>query len=161
MEYQTSFKKAIKDQVKLDDSSIDLSVMRFVQSSLSLDDHITHLKGKLCDFLSKKFGDSISLSVNALASLLEQACREKSKVKSADIINFPELISRKGFSSEALNGVLDSLNASNSLKPDWDKASPLFNDLGKTSLQLIILQAMFSQVCIDLNQNKKILRLYI
>ncbi|MCV5275574.1 DUF4297 domain-containing protein, partial [Escherichia coli] len=67
VEYQTSFKKAIKDQVKLDDSSIDLSVMRFVQSSLSLDDHITHLKGKLCDFLSKKFGDSISLSVNALA----------------------------------------------------------------------------------------------
>ncbi|MFP2641405.1 hypothetical protein ACLEUL_22825, partial [Escherichia coli] len=54
--------------------------------------------------------------------MLEQACREKSKVKSADIINFPELISRKGFSSEALNGVLDSLNASNSLKPDWDKA---------------------------------------
>lgn len=155
VEYQTSFKKAIKDQVKLDDSSIDLSVMRFVQSSLSLDDHITHLKGKLCDFLSKKFGDSISLSVNALASLLEQACREKSKVKSADIINFSELISRKGFSSEALNGVLDSLNASNSLKPDWDKASPLFNDLGKTSLQLIILQAMFSQVCIDLNQNTK------
>lgn len=36
VEYQTSFKKAIKDQVKLDDSSIDLSVMRFVQSSLSL-----------------------------------------------------------------------------------------------------------------------------
>ncbi|TOL90149.1 hypothetical protein CGH87_23730, partial [Vibrio parahaemolyticus] len=36
-EHQTSFKKAIKDQVELDDSSIDLSVMRFVQSSLSLD----------------------------------------------------------------------------------------------------------------------------
>ncbi|HHG3224972.1 TPA: DUF4297 domain-containing protein, partial [Vibrio parahaemolyticus] len=154
-EHQTSFKKAIKDQVELDDSSIDLSVMRFVQSSLSLDDHITHLKGKLCDFLSKKFGDSTNLSVNALASLLEQACRDKSKVKSADIIDFSDLISRKGFSSEALNGVLDSLNVSNSLKPDWNKASPLFTDLGKTSLQLIILQATFSQVCIELNQNTK------
>ncbi|EKO3576717.1 DUF4297 domain-containing protein [Vibrio metschnikovii] len=154
-EHQTSFKKAIKDQVELDDSSIDLSVMRFVQSSLSLDDHITHLKGKLCDFLSKKFGDSTNLSVNALASLLEQACRDKSKVKSADIIDFSDLISRKGFSSEALNGVLDSLNVSNSLKPDWNKASRLFTELGKTSLQLIILQATFSQVCIELNQNTK------
>lgn len=154
-EHQTSFKKAIKEQLKLDDSSIDLSVMRFVQSSLSLDDHITHLKGKLCDFLSKKFGDSTNLSVNALACLLEQACRNKSKVKSADIIDFSDLISRKGFSSEALNGVLDSLNLSNSLKPDWDKASPIFNDIGKTSLQLIILQATFSQVCIELSQNTK------
>ncbi|TOG55658.1 hypothetical protein CGI98_24235, partial [Vibrio parahaemolyticus] len=70
-------------------------------------------------------------------------------------IDFSDLISRKGFSSEALNGVLDSLNVSNSLKPDWNKASPLFTDLGKTSLQLIILQATFSQVCIELNQNTK------
>lgn len=129
--------------------------MRFVQSSLSLDDHITHLKGKLCDFLSKKFGDSSNLSINALASLLEEACRDKSKVKSADIIDFSDLISRKGFSSKALNGVLDSLNVSNSLKPDWNKASPLFNYLGKTPIQLIILQATFSHVCIDLNQNVK------
>jgi len=153
--HQNNFKKAIKDQVELDDSSIDLSVMRFVQSSLSLEDHKTHLKGKLCDFLSKKFGDSTNLSIDTLTSLLEQTCREKSKVKSADIIDFSDLISRKGFSSESLNTVLDSLHVSNSLKPDWEKASPLFNDLGKTALQLIVLQAAFSQVCIDLNQNKK------
>ncbi|MFB2656318.1 DUF4297 domain-containing protein [Shewanella xiamenensis] len=152
-EHQISFKRAIQDQVELDDSSIDLAVMRFVQSSLSLDDHITHLKGKLCDFLSKKFGDSTNLSVNALASLLEQRCRDKSKVKSADIVDFSDLVSRKGFSSEALNGVLDSLNVSSCLKPDWEKASLLFNDLGKTSPQLIMLQATFSQVCIDLNKN--------
>jgi hypothetical protein len=154
-EHKTSFKNAIKDQVALDYSNIDLSVMRFVQSSLSLDDHITHLKGKICDFLSKKFGDNTNLSVDALASLLEQACRNKSKVKSADIIDFSDLISRKGFSSKALNCVLDSLNVNNSLKPDWNKASPLFRDLGKTSLQLIMLEAAFSQVCIDLSNNTK------
>ena len=155
VKYQTSFKEAIKHQVKLDDSSIDLSVMRFVQSSLSLDDHTIHLKGKLCDFLSKKFGDSIAMNVNILTSLLEQECRKKSKVKSTDIINFSDLISRKGFSSKALNNAIDSLNTNNISKPDWDKASLLFHDLGKTSIQLVRLNAVFSCVCIALNQNKK------
>ncbi|EAQ65558.1 hypothetical protein MED121_08338 [Marinomonas sp. MED121] len=154
-EYQISFKQALRDQVKLDDARIDLSVMNFVQSSLSLEDHITHLKGKLCDFLSKKFGDSSSLSINVLVSLLERECREKSKVKSADIIDFTDLISRKGFSSLAFNGVLDSLNASNSMRPDWEMAKALFSDLGKTSIQLIPLKAAFLQVCIDLNRNTK------
>lgn len=154
-EYKTSFKQALKDQVKLDDASIDLSVMSFVQSSLSLEDHITHLKGKLCDFLSKKFGDSSNLSINVLASLLERECRDKSKIKSADIIDFADLISRKGFSSQAFNGVLDSLNASNSMKPDWEMTKTVFSDLGKTPFQLIPLKATFSQVCIDLNRNTK------
>lgn len=154
-EYKASFKKAIKDQVKLDDTSINLSTMRFVQSSLSLDDHITHLKGKLCDFLSKKFGDSSNLSINVLVSLLEQECRHKSKVKSADIIDFSDLIYRKGLSSQGFNSVLDSLNASNSLKPNWDMAGTVFSTAGKTPFQLIPLNATFSQVCIDLNQNKK------
>ncbi|WP_019616781.1 dsDNA nuclease domain-containing protein [Psychromonas ossibalaenae] len=154
-EYKASFKKAIKDQVKLDDTSIDLSTMRFVQSSLSLDDHITHLKGKLCDFLSKKFGDSSNLSINVLVSLLEQECRHKSKVKSADIIDFSDLISRKGLSSQGFNSVLDSLNASNSMRPNWGMAEKVFSTAGKTPFQLIPLNATFSQVCIDLNQNKK------
>lgn len=154
-EHQASFKQAIKDQAKLDNTSIDLSVMRFIQSSLSLDDHITHLKGKLCDFVDKKFGDKTSLSVNVLASLLEQECRNKSKIKSADIIDFSDLITRKGFSSQTFNCVLDSLNISNSMRPDWEMAKTIFNNLGKTQLQLIPLKAMFSHVCIELNQSTK------
>lgn len=154
-EYKTNFTKAIKKQVELDESSIDLSAMFFVQSSLSLDDHITHLKGKLCDFLSKKFGDSSTLSINVLVSLLEKECRNRSKVKSADIINFSDLVLRKGFSSQSLNCVLDSINVSNSLKPNWDKAKSLFMDLKKSSIDMIRLEASFSQVCIDLNRNTK------
>ncbi|TDB47270.1 DUF4297 domain-containing protein [Photorhabdus luminescens] len=154
-EHKISFKQAIKDQVKLDDENIDLSILKFVQSSLSLDDHITHLKGKLCDFLCNKFGDDTTLSVNVLAALLEKECRNKSKVKSADIVDFSDLISRKGFSSRAFNGVLDSLNVSNSMKPDWKMAETIFNNLGKALFELIPLKATFSQVCIDLNQNTK------
>jgi hypothetical protein len=154
-EHKTSFKNAIIEQVGLEESSIDLSVMRFIQSSLSLEDHIIHLKGKLCDFLSKKFGDSSNLSINVLASLLEKECRNRSKVKSADIIDFSDLISRKGFSSATLNDVLDTLNISNSLKPNWNKASLLFEELKKSTLDMIKLEAAFSQVCIDLNRSNK------
>ena len=155
IEHQVGFKQAIKEQVMLEDASIDLSFLRFVQSSLSLDDHITHIKGKLCDFLSKKYGDQTTLSVHVLAALLEKECRNKSKIKSADIIDFKDLISRKGFSTQAFNGVLDSLNTSNSFKPDWEMAKTVFNDLSKTPFQLIPLQATFSRVCIDLNQSTK------
>lgn len=154
-EHQEKFKQAIKDQAKLDDSCIDLSVMRFIQSSLSLEDHITHLKGKLCNFISKKYGDSSTLNVNVLASLLDQECRSKSKIKSADIINFSDLIAKKGFSSQDLNNVLDSLNTSNKNLPTWEMAEPVFHDLGKTALQLITLQATFLQVCIEINQEIK------
>ncbi|ATY82082.1 TPA: DUF4297 domain-containing protein [Aeromonas veronii] len=152
-EYQIKFKKAIKNQVKLDDSCIDLSVMKFIQSSLSLDDHIIHLKGKLCDFISRKYGDSSILNINALASLLDQECRKKSKVKSADIIDFSDLIARKGFSSQDFNSVLEELNAINKTIPTWEMARQVFHDLHKTSIQLILLQANFSQICIEINQD--------
>jgi len=152
---QEKFKQAIKEQVELEEEHIDLSTLRFIQSSLSLDDHMTHLKGKLCDFLGKKYGESTTLSPNALATLLESECRQKSKFKSADIANFTDLVSRKGFSSKAFNNVIESLNTSNSLKPDWEMAEPIFKDLKKRALQLIQLKASFSQVCIDLSKNKK------
>ena len=154
IEYQTRFKKALQEQIKLDECDIDLSIMRFVQSSLSLDDHITHLKGKLCDFLTKKFGNTSNFNVNALASLLEKECRDRSKQKSADILDFADLISRKGFSSDVLNSVLDSLNVNNNMKPSWDKAVSLFRDLGKSNIELIQLEATFAQTCIELSQSK-------
>ena len=152
---QNKFKEAIKEQVGLEYENIDLSALRFVQSSLSLDDHMTHLKGKLCDFLEKKYGERSTLNPNALATLLESECRQKSKFKSADIANFMDLVSRKGFSSKAFNNVIESLNTSNSLKPDWEMAEPIFKNLNKGVLQLIQLKASFSQVCIELNNKKK------
>ncbi|WP_104024196.1 DUF4297 domain-containing protein [Vibrio hyugaensis] len=152
---QEKFKQAIKEQVELEDEHIDLSTLKFVQSSLSLDDHMTHLKGKLCNFLGKKYGESTTLSACALATLLESECRQKSKYKSADIANFMDLVSRKGFSSKAFNDVIESINTTNKMKPDWEMAESVFKDLNKSALQLIQLKASFSQVCIDLNKSRK------
>lgn len=151
-EHQLRFKKAIREQVDLDESKVDLATMEFIQSPLSLDDHITHLKGKLCNFISKKFGNNTNLSINALTSLLEQECRNKSKAKSADIKTFSDLITKKGFSSKALNSALDSLNLDTSLRPDWENASSLFQSIGKNPIQLVILKSTFTQICIEISQ---------
>ena len=149
---QEKLKQAIKEQVELEDECIDLSSLGFTQSSLSLDDHMIHLKGRLCDFLCKKYGEGTNLSANLLATLLESACREKSKFKSADIKSFMDLVSKKGFSSEAFNKVIDSLHTSSSRTPDWYTAEILFNGLSKSPLQLIQLKVSFLQVCFDLNK---------
>jgi hypothetical protein len=152
---QAKFKQAVKEQVELEEEYIDLATLRFVQSSLSLEDHMTHLKGKLCDFLGKKYGGNNTLSANALATLLESECRQKSKFKSADIVSFSELVSKKGFSSKEFNSVIESLNDSNNSKPDWEMAEPVFKELNKGALKLIQLKAAFSQVSIDINKNTK------
>lgn len=151
---QESIQREISKQLKITDK-LDLSTMKFSQSDLSLEDHSVHLIGKICDFLERKYGVDTSLRAKALAELLTAKCREKSKIKSNDILNFADLVKRKGFSSKAFNTLIDSINDSDSLKPDWEMARAIFDDLNKESLQLIRLQAVFSRVCIELNRNKR------
>lgn len=151
---QESIQREISKQLKIVDK-LDLSTMKFSQSTLSLEDHNVHLIGKICDFLEQKYGVDTSLRAKALTELLTAKCREKSKIKSNDILNFADLVKKKGFSSKAFNTVIDSINDSDGLKPDWEMAKAIFNDLNKKSLQLIRLQAVFSRVCIELNKNKR------
>lgn len=157
---QDNLKIAIREQAKvqkvdLDEKDIDLSTLKFVQSSLSLDDHQVHLKGKLCDFLGRKYGADTNLSIDSLTNLLTTECREKSKFKSDDIIGISDLISKKGFSSRAFNKIIDSLRANDSLRPNWEMAKAIFSTLERSALQLIRLEGVFSRVCIDLNKNEK------
>lgn len=157
---QGHLRLAIREQAKkleidIHENDIDLSTLKFLQSSLSLDDHQTHLKGKLHDFLDKKYGVDTNLSINSLTNLLTTECREKSKFKSDDIVGMTDLISKKGFSSRAFNKIIDSLRESNNLRPNWEKAKDLFILMHRNALQLIRLEGIFSRVCIDLNKNEK------
>ena len=149
--YQKKFIEKVCSQIKT--SHIDLSILNFVQSSLSLEDHITHLKGKLCMFLDKKYGSEITFNANVLATLLESECRQKSKFSSESITSFDDLVKYKGFSSRAFNNVIDSIKTTNVLKPSWDGAKDFFKKLNRSHMQLITLEATFSQVCIALNKN--------
>lgn len=151
--YKDKFRVAIADQVEVSEDDVDLSTLKFVQTSLSLDDHLTHLKGKLCNFLSKRYGSSTNLCPNTLAILLESECRQKSKVSSESITSLADLVLKKGFSSKFFNGVMDSLNTKNKLEPTWEMAKSLLCSLTNDPLQLISLEAAFLQVCMDLNKN--------
>lgn len=151
--YQEKFVEKAYSQIKI--NNIDLSILNFVQSSLSLEDHITHLKGKLCSFLAKKYGSDMTFDTNVLAVLLESECRKKSKLNSESIMNFEDLVKYKGFSSEAFNNTIDSIKISDNLKPSWDKAKGFFKQLEKSYIEIITLEATFSQVCIALSKNNR------
>lgn len=152
---QDKIKQAVAKQAVINETDIDLSTLKFVQSSLSLHDHTTHLKGKLCDFLSKKYEISTNLHIDPLISLLTTECREKSKFKSGDITEIADLVSKKGFSSKAFNEIIDSLNTDDSLRPSWETAKNVFSGLNKDTLRLIRLEGIFSRVCIDLNKSNR------
>lgn len=91
------------EQTGIPKDSVELSSLKFVKSSLSLEDHFNHLKGRICDFFEEKFGDECILSPSVFAKLLENECRQKAKFKSTAISSFDELVSNKGFSSSILN----------------------------------------------------------
>ena len=150
---QVKLKQAVAEQAVMNEQDIDLSTLKFVQSSLSLHDHLIHLKGKLCDFLSKKYEISTNLHIDPLINLLTTECREKSKFKSGDITEIADLVSKKGFSSKAFNEIIDSLNTNDSLRPSWETAKIIFSEMNKDTLRLIRLEGIFSRVCMDLNQS--------
>lgn len=149
-----NIQKEILKQLDITDE-VDLSALKFSQSTLSLEDHTVHLTGKICDFLEQKYGADTPLRARAVMRLLTTECREKSKVKSTDIFNFADLVKKKGFSSKAFNTIINSLHTSDSLKPNWQMASLIFNDLNRQSIHLIRLQAIFSRVCISLDKSGK------
>lgn len=149
---KTNLEQKIHEQTGISKENINLSALKFVQSTLSLDDHITHLKGKVCQFIDKYYGSDCALNANALTSLLEFECRQKSKYKSSDISCFNDLVAKKGFSSKVFRHTLSSLFESKKLQPDWEMAHSIFNDCGKSQLDLIRLQAIFSRICISLNK---------
>lgn len=154
VEEQENIQKEVLKQLKIA-NPVNLSALKFVQSTLSLEDHTVHLTGKICDFLEQKYGLDTTLKAKPLMRLLTTECREKSKTKSDDISSFADLVKKKGFSSKAFNTVINSLNVNAGLKPDWEMAKYIFDDLNKKSLQLIRLQTTFSRICIDLNKNKR------
>lgn len=152
---QDKLKKAVAEQTQMNRVDIDLSTLKFVQTSLSLLDHITHLKGILSNFLTKKYVAGTSLHIDPLANLLITECGEKAKFKSSDVAGITDLVSKKGFSSKAFNSIIDSLNIDAKVRPSWDNAKSIFSSLNKDAISLIILEGVFSRITIDLNQNKK------
>lgn len=155
----TSVEKSLQDKFvesilsQVDISEVDLYDLEFIQSSLSLEDHMVHLMGKLCKFLSDKYGSDYTLNANSLSVVLESTCREKSKFNSSSISSFEDLVDKKGFSSKAFNDIIDNINKNNQLKPTWDKAKSIFSSLGKDIIEMIKLESIFVQTCMDITKS--------
>ena len=146
--------KAVSEQIDLDEGTINLKRLSFIQSSLSLEDHMTHLKGMLVNFLNKKYGSDTGLSASALATLLESECRQRSKYKSAEIINFKDLVDKKGFSNTSFNKLVEAINKEKSTQPTWENAEKIFQKLDKGSYELFSLETAFSLISSEIKSSE-------
>ncbi|WP_435248672.1 DUF4297 domain-containing protein [Vibrio sp. nBUS_14] len=141
--------------------SLDLSKLTFLTSDLSLEDHSSHLKGKICDFFECYFDGDIEINPASFARTLESACRDRAKVRSSDIRNFDELVRRKGFTSSFVKDTLNNICTTKMLQPDWENARVIFSDIGKNTIQLLSLQSTFTRISISVKSSNSVEKLYL
>ncbi len=140
---------------------LELSKLTFLTSDLSLEDHSSHLKGKICDFFESYFENNIEINPASFARTLESACRDRAKVRSSDIRDFDELIRRKGFTSSFVKETLSNICATKTLQPNWENARAIFSDMGKKTIQLLSLQSTFTRISISVKSSNSVERLYL
>jgi len=163
-EIEEKLQEDITDKISVqleDQSDIDLKSLTFLKSDLSLEGHTAHLKGKICDFFDLYFEDEINVNPSSFARTLESACRDRSKFKSSDIKSFDELVKRKGLSSNFIRDSLQSICESKLIEPSWEAARSIFTDLGKSSLEIISLQATFLRISLAVKKDNSAEKAYL
>lgn len=154
-------KEKVQDQIGFNIQDDDLGILTFSRSSLSLEDHLTHLKGMLYNFLEKRFGEDCQIQTTSLARTLTSICSEKSAPLKKSPNNLGELIEQKGFTSSELNQIIDTLQKSKLSEPDWETAKSIFIDINKNTIQLLRLKSVFSQIKIWLKSNQNVAVIYL
>jgi len=160
LEDQNNLLDKISNQLSSKDA-LELSKLTFLTSDLSLEDHSSHLKGKICDFFESYFDGDIEINPASFARTLESACRDRAKVRSSDIRDFDELIRRKGFSSSFVKDTLNSICATKALQPDWEDARAIFSDMDKNPIQLLSLKSTFTRISISVKSSNSVERFYL
>lgn len=141
--------------------SLELSKLTFLTSNLSLEDHSSHLKGKICDFFENYLDGDIEINPTSFAKTLESACRDRSKVRSSDIRGFDELIRRKGFTSSFIKDTINNIFITKVLQPDWENACSIMTEMGKKSIQLISLKSTFTRISISVKSANSVEKKYL
>jgi hypothetical protein len=159
-ELQDNVLDKVSKQLSSNDA-LELSKLTFLTSDLSLEDHSSHLKGKICDFFEIYFDDDIEINPASFARTLESACRDRAKVRSSDIRDFDELIRRKGFTSSFVKATLNNICTTKILQPDWENARAIFSDIGKKPIQLLSLQSTFTRISISVKSSNSVEKLYL
>ncbi|MFM5581621.1 MAG: dsDNA nuclease domain-containing protein [Shewanella sp.] len=159
-EFQTTVRDKISKQLS-NNYALELSKLTFLTTDLSLEDHSSHLKGKICDFFETYFDDDIKINPASFARTLESAYRDRAKVRSSDIRSYDELIKRKGFTSSFVKDTLNKICATTALQPDWENARDIFLDIGKSTLQLLSLRSTFTRISISVKSLNSVEKLYL
>lgn len=103
---------------------VNTSLIKFKRTNLSLEDHDTHAKGKLSQFVVDHLGE-VSFSLEALYRAVSDECRRKSQVIGQDT-DFTAMLLRRAITKQDASSWLARVKSSIE-SPTWDEVGKDFN----------------------------------
>lgn len=98
---------------------VDISVLIFIRSPLSLDDFARHIKGQLVDFLKTSMGAVDAIGVDSWYKTLISEIEIKNNYSPSAISNHKDLLELKGFSRKQLGEYVEAIKKTEAKKRDW------------------------------------------
>lgn len=129
---KTSIRKSISEELGCGENKIDFSNLKFVRSTLAMDDLENHAFGKVAAYLTEKFPDH-----SARADVLCKALYSEIKVKATateDAGTFDDLKKIRGISKSQFSGML-ALTLSK--KPDGDVINEAISNLASENVPFV------------------------
>lgn len=141
-------------------SSIELDDFYLVHSSLSLDGHEIHIKGKIQEFFKEKYGNDHGICIEAWYKTITTEIRVRNDCPQTDIKNMDDFISKKcitrSYIEEELNTIVTNIEA----KSKWSTIKTFLTTSKKIKLlELMEIEKYWKQYKVDiLDVNNSLLK---
>ena len=138
---KTEIRTRINQQIE-NLSNIDLSILKFEQSSLNFEGHETHLLGVIERFLINYFGNNVKVRASSIYDTF-QRIGERSRYSSGRISSFDDLIKRKGVAKKEIDELFNSIRDDINNKVSWEDIKSLLSDICNTPLGMLEYKASY------------------
>lgn len=145
---QNSITTAVQDQLNVT-NPIDLGCLCFEHSSLSVDDHEDHIRGKLHSFFESLFGDSHNIPVSPWYQSISDQIKKKNDFPPDRVASFDDLIRNKCITRSEIENFIQRINESQNNTDNWNIIKAQLSDEGYDYKSLIRLQKSWKQYSAD------------
>jgi hypothetical protein len=145
---QATIRTAVQSQLSIS-SAIDLGCLFFEHSELSVDDHETHIRGKLHTFFDALFGDKHNISVSPWYRSISDQIKKKNDFPPDQISSFDDLIRNKCITRSEIENFIQRVNKSHTTVDHWNILQPQLLSEGYDYKALIRLQRSWKQYATD------------
>ena len=143
---QDKISTAIKTQLGI---TIDLSSLHLELSSLSVDDHETHIRGKLHNFFETIFGSGHNIPVSPWYQSISDQIKVKNNYPSEQIKSFDDLIRNKCITKSEIEDFIQRVNKSHNNFDNWDIIKQQLQNDGVNFTDVIKLQRNWKKYTTD------------